>query len=60
MPRVHLAAAPLTADSMAEMILHRISELDRAIASATDPADLRRLMSERLDGYDILTTLARR
>ena len=60
MPRVNPASDPLSADSMTEMILHRISELDRAIARATDLADLRWLMSQRLDGYDMLTALARR
>jgi hypothetical protein len=54
------APTALTAAEMTDMILDRINELDWAIAQATDPKELRNLMSQRLDGYDILTALSRR
>jgi hypothetical protein len=46
-------------DAMTDLILQRLAELDCAIAQSTDPAELRHLMSQRLDGYDILVTLVR-
>ena len=54
-----MARDHLNADSLTDLILQRLAELDCAIAQATDPRELRHLMSQRLDGYDILTTLAR-
>jgi hypothetical protein len=56
MPRDHIEAA----NEMVDLILDRIAELDRAIAECNDIVELCRLMSQRLDGYDILTTLSRR
>ena len=53
-----MASDPLTAAEMTDMILDRLNELNSSIAAATDPAELQRLMSQRLDGYDMLTALA--
>ena len=55
-----MARDPLTAAEMIDMILDRLNELNSAIAAATDPAELQRLMSQRLDGYDMLAALTRR
>ena len=52
-----MARDPLTAAEMIDMILDRLNELNSAIAAATDPAELQRLMSQRRDGYDMLTAL---
>jgi hypothetical protein len=60
MARDNLDPAPLTAAELTDMILDRLNELDWAIAQSTDPAEIQKLMSQRLDGYDILTALSRR
>ena len=52
-----MARETLTAAELIDLILDRLNELNAAIAAATDPADLQRLMSQRLDGYDMLTAL---
>ena len=54
-----MARTHLTADLMMNLLLLRLAELDYAIAQSTDAAELRRLMSQRLDGYDMLTALSR-